>query len=538
MSRLYEEVNPSQFVERGIMNVDDAAVRDNINALLTGAMMPCTLTPYIALEKVRKVLSYFHIHLPAVPFMEGDRGVQVFDVHQFGRLTGMRNDGEVVTKATQPYFIYFEYQQNDKGLFDVFCEVVTQDELDDLVDDAEEDINADTTEDDRDDKLNEAKSPEALDTEATLKAVTGNILSAIGAKRAGNRWKMKAHITSKKADKEDDEREARLYKEEKEKTDMASSLEGLHGAQKSLLGNLQKLKAMIAAKKKAQKQVKESSESVCMAGSETGHRSITGEPSKERSAAASPRQSTVLAKEEAKKVLKKINELVIHNPGGKSSTSTDNPNLSLKPFNPSSVEPGPHTVNKPFDSRRVGPGPYERKLPNRFDNNPESGPYERKLPNPTNPNGSQPDTSPNKSWDPNPAHTKPGGDSSGPDPFRGLTPHRRGDPGYGELSYGPDSMHGEKPPASTGGARNNIDAPSIKGPSSPSIDPSTELIKKPYEYGSIDPNKALNQGPYMKGSVDADKALKKLGNEKIQETSHESVNHVRRLAMKNKRNDR
>ena len=26
--------------------------------------------------------------------------------------------------------------------------------------------------------------------------------------------------------------------------------------------------------------------------------------------------------------------------------------------------------------------------------------------------------------------------------------------------------------------------------------------------------------------------------EKIQETSHETVNHVRRLAMKNKRNDR
>jgi hypothetical protein len=266
------------------MNVDDAAVRDNINALLTGAMMPCTLTPYIALEKVRKVLSYFHIHLPAVPFMEGDRGVQVFDVHQFGRLTGMRNDGEVVTKATQPYFIYFEYQQNDKGLFDVFCEVVTQDELDDLLDDAEEDINADTTEDDREDKLNEAKSPEALDRKATLQAVIGKVLKAVGANRAGNRWKMKAHITSKKADEADDEREARLYKEEKEKTDMESSLEGLHGAQKSLLGNLQKLKAMIAAKKKAQKQVKESSESVCMAGPETGHRSITGEPEKLTSA--------------------------------------------------------------------------------------------------------------------------------------------------------------------------------------------------------------------------------------------------------------
>ena len=153
MKFVREEVNPTSYVERGILDVDDAGVRDNINVLLTGALSSCTLTPYIALEKVRKVLAYFHIHLDKAPFMEGDRGVQVFDVHQFGRSAGMRNDGEVVTKVSQPYSIYFEYQQNEKGMFDIFCEIVTQDELDDLIDDAEEDINDDDTVDDRDERL-------------------------------------------------------------------------------------------------------------------------------------------------------------------------------------------------------------------------------------------------------------------------------------------------------------------------------------------------------------------------------------------------
>ena len=153
MKFVREEVNPTSYVERGILDVDDAGVRDNINVLLTGALSSCTLTPYIALEKVRKVLAYFHIHLDKAPFMEGDRGVQVFDVHQFGRSVGMRNDGEVVTKVSQPYSIYFEYQQNEKGMFDIFCEIVTQDELDDLIDDAEEDINDDDTVDDRDERL-------------------------------------------------------------------------------------------------------------------------------------------------------------------------------------------------------------------------------------------------------------------------------------------------------------------------------------------------------------------------------------------------
>lgn len=186
MSKLYEEVNPFQFTGKGKMDVADASVRDNINTLLTGALMSCTLTPYIALEKVRKVLAYYHISIPGTSFMEGDRGIKTFDVEQFGLKFGMKNDGQIVnfnsvdkdmthgahidgenfnyftapgTEDTDEKFhIYFEYKMNDKGLFDVFSEIVTDDELEDLLDDAEEDINADKSEDDRDERLNEAKT--------------------------------------------------------------------------------------------------------------------------------------------------------------------------------------------------------------------------------------------------------------------------------------------------------------------------------------------------------------------------------------------
>ena len=186
MFRLHEEVNPFQFTGKGKMDVKDASVRDNINTLLTGALMTCTLTPYIALEKVRKVLAYYHISIPGTSFMEGDRGIKTFDVEQFGLKYGMKNDGSVVNFASvtkdlthgahiegenfnsvqtpetkifdEKYHIYFEYKMNDKGLFDVFCEIVTDDELEDLLDDAEEDVNADKSEDDRDERLNEAKN--------------------------------------------------------------------------------------------------------------------------------------------------------------------------------------------------------------------------------------------------------------------------------------------------------------------------------------------------------------------------------------------
>ena len=158
---LREEVDIAPYVDRGVIDVHDHAVKDNINTLLNGALGQCFITPYIALEKVRKVLAYYHIFLPKTTFLEGDRGVEVFNVNQFGELAGMKNNGEVVTRTDSPLNLYFEYKMNDKGLYDIFCEIVTDEELDDLIDNVEDEINDEDAEDDRDERLDE--SSESVD---------------------------------------------------------------------------------------------------------------------------------------------------------------------------------------------------------------------------------------------------------------------------------------------------------------------------------------------------------------------------------------
>lgn len=155
---LREEVDIAPYVERGVIDVHDPAVRDNINTLLTGALGQCFITPYIALEKVRKVLAYYHIFLPKTTFLEGDRGVEVFDIKQFGELAGMRNNGDVVTRVDGSQNLYFEYKMNDKGMYDIFCEIVTDEELDDLVDNVEDEINDEDAEDSREEKLDESNT--------------------------------------------------------------------------------------------------------------------------------------------------------------------------------------------------------------------------------------------------------------------------------------------------------------------------------------------------------------------------------------------
>lgn len=138
-----EEVDLTAGVESGKVNVDDHAVRNNINSFLNGELACNVVTPYVALNKINKVLANFHIFLPKAPYMEDNQGVHVFRIHQFGKVAGMRNDGSVVTKIENPYSLYFEWKRNERGMFNVFAEIVTDEELADLLDAVEEDTDED-----------------------------------------------------------------------------------------------------------------------------------------------------------------------------------------------------------------------------------------------------------------------------------------------------------------------------------------------------------------------------------------------------------
>jgi hypothetical protein len=137
---LNEEMMPYAQTEKGFVGVDNGPVRDNINIHLAAITAKPYATPYHAIEMVRKVLAPFHIFIPAMNFLDGDSGHEVFEINQFGDKMGMTNDGKVVVKNSDNYFVYFEYQMNDKGSFDIFCEVIGPDELDEIMADIEAEL--------------------------------------------------------------------------------------------------------------------------------------------------------------------------------------------------------------------------------------------------------------------------------------------------------------------------------------------------------------------------------------------------------------
>lgn len=151
-----EEVDIAQNVYRGRIDIDLEDVRNNINTLIAGVTAKDFVTPYIAFERVRKVLSYYHIHVPGILVLKGSHGVQSFPANQFDNISGMNNQGQFVSKQDSPYSIFFEYRCNDKGMFDVFCEIVDEEDLQQLLSDvAQEQM---TPSDKRRDRLNEESS--------------------------------------------------------------------------------------------------------------------------------------------------------------------------------------------------------------------------------------------------------------------------------------------------------------------------------------------------------------------------------------------
>jgi len=147
----------SKNAEGGHVDIENDSVRDNINNLLAAVTASPAISPYTALERVRKVLTQFHINLPTHSFMEGNQGSTTFEINQFGSRIGMNDDGEVVTKGASGYNLYFEYAAQLDGKYAVFAEIVNEDELQEILDDVEEEMNEEEIEEEIEEDVKEPK---------------------------------------------------------------------------------------------------------------------------------------------------------------------------------------------------------------------------------------------------------------------------------------------------------------------------------------------------------------------------------------------
>ena len=132
---LNEEVSIGALSSGGI-DIERDAVRDEINGILSGiAARPC-VTPYASLNKIRKALAYFHIHLPKKVYLEGRHGVEVWEVSQFGDKMGVTDSGEWIKNVPAKYYLFFHYHLVGSMYF-LQAKIVDDKELETKVSNAE-----------------------------------------------------------------------------------------------------------------------------------------------------------------------------------------------------------------------------------------------------------------------------------------------------------------------------------------------------------------------------------------------------------------
>lgn len=151
-------------------DIRDEETRDKVNASLSLATNRSFLTPYIAWEAAIKTLAPLNIFLGRPQTLENTDGIIVLPVDQFGKKMGMTDSGvfddfdgrekdethgepstegdkylqgsheyeeinnkeKAVGVKDETYHLYFEYQLNEYGMYDVFVEIVTDEELEEL----------------------------------------------------------------------------------------------------------------------------------------------------------------------------------------------------------------------------------------------------------------------------------------------------------------------------------------------------------------------------------------------------------------------
>jgi len=115
---LAEDIPASTGIDKNTVSIDNENVRDHINSAISRITNDTFLTPYIALERVSQVLAHYHIHLPRYIFTEGDSDSTVFEINQYGEMSGIDAEGNIIDPEDSGFYLYFEFVTNEDGMIE------------------------------------------------------------------------------------------------------------------------------------------------------------------------------------------------------------------------------------------------------------------------------------------------------------------------------------------------------------------------------------------------------------------------------------
>ena len=128
---------PVVSISKDKVDLSNDKTRDEINRTLAAVLSREWTNPYCGLQKVGKILSTYGINLPKIILQDDMEGEVVIVLNQFGETIGANLDGTINTLQnpdTNELYLVYEYGLSEDGFTETFATVVTEEELDAMLD--------------------------------------------------------------------------------------------------------------------------------------------------------------------------------------------------------------------------------------------------------------------------------------------------------------------------------------------------------------------------------------------------------------------
>jgi len=120
--------------EDASISVSNPKVRSAINHRLSTELNHMILAPEEGVQKIRKVLHYFSLDLPALYDADSDGDELIFTVEQFGS-----------TANSEQFYLYLIYYLKDEGNYDFYAEIIDEQGVQEILDENESDEDEEET---------------------------------------------------------------------------------------------------------------------------------------------------------------------------------------------------------------------------------------------------------------------------------------------------------------------------------------------------------------------------------------------------------
>lgn len=128
---------PVVSISKDKVDLSKDKTRDEVNRNLSASLSREWINPYSGLLVVSKILSMYGVTLPKIILDDDVEGEIIIVISQFGEKIGANLDGTIDTFA-QPdndeLYLVYEYGLSEKGFIEAFATVVTEEELDAMLD--------------------------------------------------------------------------------------------------------------------------------------------------------------------------------------------------------------------------------------------------------------------------------------------------------------------------------------------------------------------------------------------------------------------